>query len=746
MKDLGRHLFTFAVISDSHVNEDDDRSVSPYACNQLANGRLRYVVHDLNRRQPAFTVHLGDMANPLPELPTFARAAERFKAIAGELRSPLHLVAGNHCLGDKPGGWVPVPRVSVKSIRQYVEIHGTATYSFDHGPCHFVVLSSLLINSGLAAEAAQKSWVEDDLAEADEAGQRIWVMMHYPAYIGAPDELGSYDNVDQPGRSWLLHLFEEHDVEAVCSGHVHNYFYNRYAGTDLYTVPATSFVRQDYGELFGVAPTDQEGGRNDPAKLGYCLVEVHEKGHVNRVVRTHGRVLGVCPSIRTTPSSDGLGQEVELQARVPGALAAGAPQNESEAAELIGAGAPQGHPVIVAPQGRVGVEMRENWLSRVALRTNNSVSPFTRRCARNDWAVLALQEMGVSRVRVSLQELALDDVVERMATLQEAGFEFTVYSYGIPREPEYRLIREHRAQLAGWELIMRPDQVHAVARRLAGGDLPCYLNEVRDVSQGQLDGANVKHEANYGFQLTERQRLEELARRSEVRDTFRGLVFRIWRKGQPRVAPWPAIREISAMGRAWDMHHQAHVLFSGNLTADRLEDDLSTANRVAEATLASWVAGNVDVTFDTFEDVDRGYFVRHGLVDRLYNPRLAARVLRHLQAALAQYDRGDVRDGLAEDSGYGRLLTVSFSTGRLVLVLPGEGFTSSNLAALCGGSQDLSRAEGARAESILDLEDGTVSELAARTTGLGPRPDEPVIVDKPVLVTTRGPLAVPRQE
>ncbi len=705
MQNLGDHLFTFAVVSDSHVNEEEDRSASPYECNKLANGRFRYVVHALNQQQPAFAVHLGDMGNPLPELSTYRQAAERFGAIAGKLRSPLHLVAGNHCLGDKPGGWVPVPRVSLPSLRQYVELHGRPTYAFDHGPCHFVVLSSLLINSELAAEADQKSWVEHDLAAADQAGQRIWVMMHYPAYIGAPNEPGSYDNLDEPGRSWLLHLFEEHDVEAVYSGHVHNYFYNRYAGTDLYTVPATSFVRHDYGELFAVAPVDGAGGRDDRAKLGYCLVEVYEHGHVNRVIRTQGRSLdpdassdGAAP---TEPAADG--DALTSQGRLAG----------------------------TAPEWRPGVEMRENWLSRVALRTNNSVSPFTRRCARNDWAVLALQEMGVSRIRVSLQELEHGDEVERMATLQEAGFEFTVYSHGIPREREYRLIRELRALLAGWELIMRPDQVHAVARRLAGVGLPCYLNEVRDVSQALVDDANVKHEAIYGFQPTERGRIERLMARDEVRETFQGLVFRVRRRGRPRIAPLAAIREISDLGREWDMRHQAHILFSGNLTADRLEDDLATANRVAETTLAAWAAGNVGVYFDTFEDVDRGYFVRHGLVDRRYNPRLAARVLHHLQAALARHDSADVLRCSAEDSGSGRLLTARLYAGLLVLVLPGQGFRLRQIDGASDTGESL---------TLIDLEDGAVSEVRVRSAESRLRLEEPLTVDRPALLAA-GPAA-----
>ena len=78
--DLGDPLFTFAVISDSHVNEAEHASASPYPSNKLANGRFRYVVRSLNHRKPAFTVHLGDMANPLPELATYDQAVRSFKA------------------------------------------------------------------------------------------------------------------------------------------------------------------------------------------------------------------------------------------------------------------------------------------------------------------------------------------------------------------------------------------------------------------------------------------------------------------------------------------------------------------------------------------------------------------------------------------------------------------------------------------------------------------------------------------
>ena len=83
---LGNHLFTFAVISDSHVNEEEDRSASPFESNKLANGRLRYVVHDLNQRDVAFTVHLGDMGS--------VGSLDRLAEVA-----PVLAIRGAHAVG-----------------------------------------------------------------------------------------------------------------------------------------------------------------------------------------------------------------------------------------------------------------------------------------------------------------------------------------------------------------------------------------------------------------------------------------------------------------------------------------------------------------------------------------------------------------------------------------------------------------------------------------------------------------------
>ena len=100
---LGNRLFTFAVVADTHVNFGETECNSEFEINRRANGRMRHVVRDLNRRELAFVIHLGDVVHPSPALPDlYEQAAERFREQVTDLRHPLYLVPGNHDIGAKP--------------------------------------------------------------------------------------------------------------------------------------------------------------------------------------------------------------------------------------------------------------------------------------------------------------------------------------------------------------------------------------------------------------------------------------------------------------------------------------------------------------------------------------------------------------------------------------------------------------------------------------------------------------------
>ena len=211
-----------------------------------------------------------------------------------------------------------------------------------------------------------------------------------------------------------------------------------------------------------------------------------------------------------------------------------------------------------------------------------------------------------------------------------------------------------------------------------------------------------------------------------MREAFAGLVFRVRRRGEPAVTPWAAIHEIGAMGAACGMRHQAHILFSGRLTAERMVDDLATANRVAEAALAAAATGNVAVCFDTFEDVDRGYFVRHGLVDRRYNPRLAARVLRHLNAALARYGEGPPDEARRVELEGGRLIRLRHGSRLLTAALPQPLLELAEI--------DTPGAASADSLIAIDLDSGSLSTLPIALHAETIRLARPLQIERPTLL------------
>lgn len=367
-EDLGARQFTFGVITDTHLSQGEDDCNSPFEVNRLANARMRHVVRELNGQDLAFVINVGDLIHPVPAVPDlYERAAARFHEQVAELRHDLYLTPGNHDIGDKPNDWAPAAGICEDFVALWDKHFGAHYQSFDHAGMHFVIVNAQIINSGLACETEQQRWLEADLAANRD--KRIFMASHYPPYFSRADEEENYDNIGEPGRSWLLGLLESHGVEALFIGHVHNFWYNRYADTDCYLLPSTSFVRQDYSEMYRAAPDpDAEAGRNDKPKLGYFLVHVHEAGHVVEIVRTYGRT-----------------------------VAPDAP--EPAPVERVAPVHPRAN-----PHGGFGFDMRQNWMEVVEIPPTGGLDEFDRKEVRNDYPLMALWEMGVRKLRVPLRD------------------------------------------------------------------------------------------------------------------------------------------------------------------------------------------------------------------------------------------------------------------------------------------------------------------------------------------------------
>ncbi|MBT7647344.1 MAG: serine/threonine protein phosphatase, partial [Rhodospirillaceae bacterium] len=492
----GERLFTFAIIADSHVTEEEASAIGGYDVDtvRLGSARSRYVVQELNRLAPDFVVHLGDITHPEPGTPAYEDSAERFHRVYEDLTCPLYLVPGNHDIGEKAFPGEPLfdqhaqRTVNEAMIAEY-ESHFQAQYfSFEHEDCLFVVMNGMIVNSGLACEEEQREWLEG-LLTANQ-GRRIFVFSHYPPYLSNADEPGHYDATDEPGRTWLLGLLERHKVEGYWAGHVHNFFFNRHGATSCYVLASICFLRHDYHEMFRIAPGMKQG-RHDGAKLGYAVIEVYGNGHLHHVVRTHGRSLEPDETLPAT-SND----------------------------------LPMVHGLAPREQA-VGLYLRAPWCDSADVPTPWGLDAFRRKRIRNDYPLMAFWEMGVRDLRVPLDDLADPKTRARMAELADLGHRFTAYCYGLPKGSARDALRDHGNILAAWEVIA---PTTGIADLLAGindlkGELPVYFNASRVFAES--------FSSSHGLRADERGVVEALLALDGARAAIDGMVFGIARDEAP---------------------------------------------------------------------------------------------------------------------------------------------------------------------------------------------------------------------
>ncbi len=564
--------FRFVVIADSHIRPPEQES-DAYPSNAWLVQRNEFIVDLCNRIDASFVVHLGDIVHPLPVEDTHVEAIDLATGIYARLRHPIYFVPGNHDVGDKPDALVAVPAVAEENYAVFEEAWGPSFRSFDAGGFHFVIVDTQVLNSGLDREARQRRWLEADLAEA--SGRPTFLFTHYPPFVRDRNENEHYDNIGEPARSWLLDLLERHKVEAVFSGHVHTFLYNRHKTTDLYVAPSTGFVRPDYAEVAAVRPP-AENGRDDPPKLGIFVVDVDADGHTVRPLRSYGSV----------PSDERLPVPVETVLD---------PEWESP----------------------IGVTLRHGWMT-VADFPTAGLDEFTRKRIRNDAPILALWEARIRDVRVPLEDLTTPDGSERMRDLTSRGMQFSVFSAGVPDQRAVDAVRSLAPDIRRWEIIAPPDRFDAVLASVEGADLDAIRLAIAPIVPVGASDAVVHHFVAPGFSVRDDPMLDRW-RRIDTSGRFDELVFRI---------PWTdpigsGLAEAGELAAASGRRAVAVVELPRRSESATFDDDEAVADRVVEAAMAAVAEPGVAVFLDGYMDHDRGYYPRHGLIDRSFNPRIA---------------------------------------------------------------------------------------------------------------------------
>ena len=581
-------LFRFAVISDTHIRPSGESS-SPWKTNLMTNDRARWVAKKVDTYNPDFVIHLGDIVHPVPHLPTYGSASSVANEIMESLSAPVYYVPGNHDIGDKNNPTVPAYIVNEGYFRDFRKYYGQTYQSFDYRDIHFVLINSPVLNSRLPEEKQQKQWLEEDLQR--NQGKRILLFSHYPPYLYQPEESDNYDNIDQTERGWLLELLRRYGVEAFFAGHVHQFGYKQFHKTRIYNLFSTCFVRQDFSEMFRVEPAD-EFGRNDGAKLGYCVVDVFSEGLKVNLYRSYGEAL-------------------ELGAEL------------GDGKWLDPLDTPFGSPL--------GAHLRHSLTKTMDLPYMGPIDEFVRKRIRNDYPVLGLWETGIKTVRIPLEDLRDEDARERLYELHEFGHRFAFFTVNVP---DRDFVDQNRSIIDLLEVILPWEKAQSLLPEVSHlrdyTGVPVYVANIESSIHRERKGPKFSHYICHGFHVDEAEELESILPQRGLID---GFVFQVDQNDKPL----ESIRKMSEYAEGKEIKTIVNVRLGSEDPAEFFEDDGYVAGKAVKALLAAYAYPGVHVFVDTFVDHDRGYFPRIGLYDRRVNPRKSAHIVKNLNIALQRF-------------------------------------------------------------------------------------------------------------
>ena len=555
--------FRFGIITDTHIRPKKGDQSSPYKVNDFANKRAEYAVNLLSSFKQKFTIHLGDVVHPLPSLPTYSVACLEAKKILKPLLSKMYFVPGNHDIGDKSHDASPAGPLNKKTISIYNQNFGPSWHSFVYKQIVLISINSSLVNSGLEEEKIQKVWLEKQLFKFKS--KRIFLFSHYPPFIDNPNEPEHYDNYAKPGRKWLLNICEKANVEAIFSGHVHHFFYNRYKGIKMYVLPATSFVRQDYAEIFPIEPAP-EFGRNDIGKFSVSLVEITKKNHRLIFLPTEGKITKFKKN-----------------------------QNFSN---------------LKNNKCRLTPHMRHNWAGSVDLPYNGPMEEFSRKRARNDYPLMRLWQMGIQTVRTPISDLSNKNFLKRMHDWNAVGIKFSLFKQGALNKKDLFILNKNKSLISSFDIALKNPEKFVDKFKLKFS-FPVSIGKIVSSSSSKTNSSKFAHSVSYGFELNDINKVNFYWKNSPKL----GYVFQTNDKDNLDIF----FKKLSILKKLTHRPITLVIRFAGINPAIPSFDNNKLIKRLSKAIKLQKKYPFIDLQVDTFMTIDRGYHPRAGLIDRLSN-------------------------------------------------------------------------------------------------------------------------------
>lgn len=286
LKFLRQPIFTFAIITDTHIGKEGDEH---HYCHPK---RVLEAIKQINEFKPAFVIHCGDMITTFPARPEYEEQLDNaMKTFRENLKVPIYFAPGNHDVGDKVSFGDPKAHAKVTDefIDAYRKRFGNDYLSLDYKDCHFILLNNAIFNSGTEAERKQWEWLEKDLEKAKNS-RFIFIFFHNVLFWSGLDDEGpqNYETIDEPARSKLIALAKKYKVKAFFQGHTHWSFSNYLDNIEFQTLYSTTFARALVTKKYSGSATGP--GIFDPYKCGYYFIRVYPEDVIMQFVQSYPKI------------------------------------------------------------------------------------------------------------------------------------------------------------------------------------------------------------------------------------------------------------------------------------------------------------------------------------------------------------------------------------------------------------------------------------------------------------------------
>ncbi len=214
-------------------------------------GVYEQIVEEVARLRPDFIMTVGDMIEGYVEdSAQLAEQWEEYRQVISPLVAPIHFTPGNHELFSHLGE------------QAYRENVGRTYYSFNFDRVHIVVLDNARYDSPNQMPKEQLAWLEKDLKTFKNSVYTL-VFMHKPFW---------YETIVHNRPDTLHSLFKQYGVDAVFSGHFHEYFSVEYQGIKYTSLGSSGGdMDVDFGSVgyhFLYATIDRRDIHIAPVKMG----------------------------------------------------------------------------------------------------------------------------------------------------------------------------------------------------------------------------------------------------------------------------------------------------------------------------------------------------------------------------------------------------------------------------------------------------------------------------------------------